>query len=170
MSQQPPRPPRNPPTPPGDTPSSRAKMKDAVQELVAQVKEQKEQNRADVVAEKEKSKRKRRMRLVQVAALAVLMIASVIYAVPRWNQPFTAPAGEPARDDARKTLVFAARLLDQYQLRGGRLPGTFSQVGVNLPTLVYTRTGDTYSVSITVDGEAITYHKGDDPVRFLSSH
>ena len=172
MSGQPPRRPsqHQPPTPPGGTPpSNREKMKDAVQALVQQVKEQKEQSRAEVAHEKQKAKQKQRRQLATIVILFVALVGAVIYAVPRWSQPLKAPSGEPARQDAKKAIVFAARLLDQYELRSGRLPGTFSQVGVTLPGLVYTRTGDTWTLSMTVDGQPIDYHKGDDPVRFLSS-
>ena len=145
-------------------------MADAVQALVQEVKEKKEQTRAEKAMVEQRRRRKQRTRLVQLAALALALVAALIYAIPRWKQPLARPTGAAARDDARHTILFAARLLDQYQLRAGRLPGSFRQTGVELPTLQYQPTGDSYALTIDVDGQAITFHKGDDPVRFLSSH
>jgi hypothetical protein len=168
MTPPPPRPPR--PPQPSTPPSNREKMADAVQALVKQVKDQKEMTKAEASQAQQRAKQKKRTRIFQVIGLTLALAASIAYTIPRWRQPLQAPGGEEARLEARKALVFASRLLDQYQRRSGRLPGTFAQVGVTLPGIVYTRTGDTYTVGFSVQGTDIVFHQGDDPVRFLSSH
>ncbi|HEY2805783.1 MAG TPA: hypothetical protein VGI92_07995, partial [Gemmatimonadales bacterium] len=75
--------------------------------------------------------------------------------------------GEDAELDARKALVFAGSLLNQYQAKNGQLPNTIVQLGVPLPGVTYQRSGDSYAVTITVEGHAITYHREDDPRHFV---
>ena len=169
MTEPPKRPSKYGPPPGAAPPSNREKMRDAVQDLVQQVKDQKQKTVAEKRHEEQKAKQKQRRRLLETGVLVVALIASILWAIPKWNAPFSTPTGAEARKDARKALVFASRLLDQYQLRAGRFPGTFAQVGVSLPGLVYTPMGDTYTLRLDVDGQAITFRHGDDPVRFLSS-
>jgi len=160
---------KRPSPPPGPPPSNREKMKDAVQELMSQVAEKKAQTRADVVEEKQRQTRRQRTRYFQAAALLVLLIVSLVFMLPRWRQPFQPPSGAEAERDARKAIIFASTLVDRYEARSGRLPGSFNQVGVTIPGLVYTVVGSSYILSMQVDGHEIVFHKGDDAARFLSS-
>lgn len=172
MTKPPNRPPHAHPShpahqPPGHEPTNREKMKDAVQELLQQKAEEKAATRADTVAKKARDKRKQRMRLVQAGVLFVILLASIAFALPRWRAPFSAPAGDAAERDMRKALVFASNLVDAYESRSGRLPGSFSQVGVNLPGISYMRTGDSYLLSARVNGHNLAIRKGDDKQAFV---
>ena len=157
--------PQNPP-PPGN----REKMRDAVQALVQKVADDKAQTRADKVREVERKRHKQRNRYLQAALLLVLLILSSMYGLRRWRQPFTAPTGADAERDARKTLVFAATLLDRYQSRTGQAPGSLALIGVALPGVIYQPMRGTWVLSMRVEGRSIDFHKGDDPARFLSGH
>lgn len=161
--------PSPPPSPSSPEPSNREKMKDAVHELMSQVAEKKAQTQADVVEEKQRGTRRQRTRYVQAAVLFVVLVASIVFMLPRWRQPFEPPSGAAAEHDARQAVVFASTLVDRYEARSGRLPGSFNQVGVAIPGLTYTVTGSSYVLSMNVEGRDIVFHKGDDIAHFLSS-
>lgn len=159
-------PPHHPPAP---EPSNRDKMKDAVQQLLQQKADEKAANRADDAAKKIRDKRKQRTRLMQAGVLLVILLASIAFAIPRWREPFRAPEGDSAERDMRKALVFASNLVDAYETRTGRLPGSFNQVGVSLPGVSYMRTGDSYLLSARVNGVNLAIRKGDNKEEFLNS-
>jgi hypothetical protein len=159
-----------PPGPPTPEPSNRDKIKNALDQLLQQKAEEKKLTRADVVAQKARSRQKQRRQLVQIAVLLIVLIASVMFALPRWREPFQAPQGARAEQDMAKAMVFASSLVDAYEARSGRLPGSFSQVGVALPGISYMRTGDSYMLSAFVNGHNLAFKKGDDRNAFLAQH
>ena len=162
-----PRPPTPPPPPPQ---SNRDKMKDAVNQLMQQVKDDKAQTRADKARLEALKRRKQRTRGMQAVLLFFGLVASSLYGYKVWKQPFTPPSGERVVHDARKTLVFTAGLINLYQRKTGQLPANLSQLGVALPPMTYQRTGDTWLLSMSVEGRPLTLHKDDDPARFLAAH
>jgi hypothetical protein len=158
-----------PSPPPAPEPSNRDKMKDAVHQLLQQKAEEKASTRADEVQQKQRGKQKMRNRLLQVAALFVVLIICIVVSMPAWKQPFDPPEGQRAEQDARRAIVFAARLVDSYESRTGRLPSTFSQVGVSLPGISYMRTGDSYLLSTRANDRDLAFRKGDDAAAFLNA-
>lgn len=167
MNKRPSPPPRpNPLDPP---PSNREKMKDALQQMMQQRAEEKASNRADVVAAKQKHKRRNRVRYIQAALVLVVLVVTVVLTLPAWRQPFNVPTGPAAERHAREAVVFAASLVDAYERRTGRLPGNTSQLGVNLPGIIYMTSGESsYVISVRVEGKDLTFRKGDDKARFLA--
>ena len=162
---------QRPPTPPSQPPqSNRDKMKDAVNQLMQQVKDDKAQTRADRARLEALKRRKQRTRVLQAVLLFLGLVASSIYGYQLWKQPFEAPSGDQAIHDARKTLVFTAGLINFYQRKTGQPPAHLSQLGVTLPSMTYQRSGDSWLLSISVEGRPLTLHKDDDPARFLAGH
>ncbi len=159
--------PAQPPQPPQ---SNRDKMKDAVNQLMQQVKDDKAQTKADKARLEALKRRRQQLRGLQAALLFLVLIAASIYGYKVWKQPFAPPSGEAAVHDARKTLVFTASLINFYQRKTGQLPSNLSQLGVALPQMTYQRTGDSWVLSMSVEGRPLTIHKDDDPARFLAAH
>jgi hypothetical protein len=157
-----------PPGPPAPEPSNRDKIKNALEELLQQKAEEKKLTRADIAQRTVRDKQKARRQYLQAAVLLVVLVASIVLAIPRWNQPFSPPAGAQAEQDMRKAMVFASSLVDAYESRSGRLPGNFSQVGVALPGISYMRTGESYMLSAFVNGHNLAFKKGDDRAAFLA--
>ena len=103
--------------PAGHTPSSREKMRDAVDQLMKQVADQRQETKAEVVAARERRARQNRMRWLQAAVLALVLVMSVMFAIPLWQRPFAAPTGARAERDGRRAVVFAVQLIEQ-RIRG----------------------------------------------------
>ena len=159
--------PANPVPPSGPPPSSREKMRDAVDQLMKQVAEQKQENKAEVIAARERKARQGRMRWLQAVVLAIALVISLMFAIPIWQAPFKAPTGARAERDARRALVFASRLVEQRIRATGRAPQNFDQLGVPLPGITYQRLDSlNYVISTTVEGKTVAFRRGDDPVRF----
>lgn len=151
------------------TPSSREKMRDAVDQLMQQVADQQQETKAEVVAARARHDRRARMRWLQAALLAVALVISGMFAIPRWRQPFPPPTGAVAERDARRAIVFAAQLVEQRIRVTRRAPQTFDQVGVPLPGIAYQRLDSLgYLLTTTVEGKTLSFRRGDDPVRFVS--
>jgi len=143
-------------------------MRDAVDQLMKQVAEQKQENKAEVVAAREKKARQQKMRWLQAVVLMIALIISLVFAIPLWRQPFAVPSGVKAERDARRAVVFAAQLVEQRIRSSGRAPQTFDQLGVPLPGISYQRLDSlAYVVSTTVEGRTVSFRRGDDPVRFV---
>jgi hypothetical protein len=142
-------------------------MKNALQQLVQQTAESKAQTQADVAQQAQRGHRQERTRYTQAAVLLIVLVVSLVLAIPHWGHPFAPPVGEVADQHARRALLFASSLVDAYQKRTGALPGTLSQVGVALPGIDYEHIGDTYSLATSVEGRTISLNRGDDPTQFL---
>lgn len=154
-------------SPQGPQPTSREKMRDAVDQLMKQVADKKQENKAEVVAARERKARTGRLRWLQAGVLAVGLVISVMFAIPLWRQPFKPPAGPEAERDARHGIVFAARLIEQRIRATGKAPQNFDQVGVPLPGINYMRLDSlNYVISSTVGTRTITFRRGDDLARF----
>ena len=157
-------------SPSGPPSSSRAKMRDAVGQLMQQVADKQHESKAEVIAARERDARRAKMRWLQVAVLAIVLVISLMFAIPRWRQPFAAPTGARAERDARRAVVFAAQLVEQQIRATGRAPRNFDQVGVPLAGIFYQRIDSlAYVVSITVGGKTLSFRRGDDPVRFVGA-
>jgi len=145
-------------------------MKDAVNQLMKQVADDREENRAEVVAARERAARRDKMRWLQAVVLVIALAISLIFAIPMWRQPFPEPAGARAEHDARRTVVFAAQLVEQRIRSSGRAPQNFDQLGVPLPGITYRRLDSlAYVISTTVEGRTLSFRRGDDPARFVGA-
>jgi hypothetical protein len=161
-----------PPKDPRDSqPSSgREQMRDAVNQVMKQVNDQKQENRAEVVAAREHKASQSRMRWLQAIVLATVLVISLVFAIPRWRQPFAAPSGAEAEHDARHAVVFAAQLVEQHIHATGRAPQSLEQLGIPLPGIRYQRLDSLgYVVSATVEDRTLSFRRGDDQARFAGT-
>lgn len=159
----------NPFAPQPSQPSNREKMKDAVQELMQNVAEEKAQTKAEIEAAKAKKERIRKRRIGYAVLLTIVLVISIVVMYPRWRQPYAPPTGAAAELNARRTLVFAADLVESFARRnGGRLPGSFAETGIPLPGIDYHPTPGGFALSSVVDGRTITFNRGDNPNSFVT--
>lgn len=143
-------------------------MRDAVDQLMRQVADQKQESKAEVMAARARAVRQSRMRWLQAAVLAIALVISVMFAVPLWRAPFKAPTGAQAEHDARRAVVFAAQLVEQRIRATGSAPQHFDQLGVPLPGISYQRLDSlAYVLSTTIEGKTLSFRRGDDPARFV---
>jgi hypothetical protein len=143
-------------------------MADAVGQLMKQVADKRRESKAEVIAARERVARQARMRWLQAAVLAITLVISLMFAIPRWRQPFAAPTGASAERAARRAVVFATQLVEQRIRTTGRAPQKFDEIGVPLPGIYYQRLDSlAYVVSITVEGKTLQFRRGDDPERFV---
>jgi hypothetical protein len=143
-------------------------MRDAVGQLMKQVADERQENKAEVIAARERAARQARMRWLQAVVVAFALVISVLFAIPLWRQPFAPPTGAKAERDARRFVVFASQLVEQRIRLTGHAPQHFDQVGVPLPGIAYQRLDSlAYVISTTVEGKTLSFRRGDDPVRFV---
>jgi len=145
-------------------------MRDAVEQLLKQQAEKRQESRAEVIAARERAARRARLRWLQAVVLAIVLVISFLFAVPKWQHPFAGPTGARAERDARRAVLFAARLADQRIRATGRAPLSLDELGVSLPGISYQRLDSlTWVISVTVEGQPLSFRRGDDPVRFAGT-
>lgn len=130
----------------------RGKMRDAVADLMQEVKEKRALTAAEKLAAAAVSQRRKRLQYLYLMIATVVFGSAVVWAIPRWKTPYAAPAGAAAEDGARQTLLFAARLIEGFRASNGRYPDTIAETGVNLPGLTYTRTPTSWELSAPIPG------------------
>jgi len=151
-------------------PTGREQMRDAVSQVMKQVNDQQQENRAEVVAARERKAHRGRMRWLQAVLLGVALVISLLFAIPRWQRPFAAPSGTLAEQDTRRAVVFAAQLVEQRIGATGRAPQSLEQLGIPLAGIHYQRLDSLgYVVSATVEGRTLSFRRGDDLVRFAGT-
>jgi len=151
----------------GPPPSNREQIRDVVGQLLKQQADKQQASRAEVAAARERAARQARRRGLQVVLLAIVLVISLLYAIPRWERPFARPTGARAERDARRAVLFAARLVDGRIRATGRAPLSFDEIGVTLPGISYHRLDSlSWVISVTVEGRTLSFQRGDDPVRF----
>ena len=160
MTEQPP-----PPRPQGP----REKMREAIVDVMHDVAEKKqalkEESQHDLLRRRQKEQRRWLWLFLAAVALAI----SITLNLPRWRHPFLPPTGAAAERDARRAVLLAEGLVERYRVATGVLPLTLSETGVNLPGVVYRQSQGGYELSVTVEGQPIVFHSGDDPARFRSA-
>ncbi len=161
-------PPHQPPPPPpqGNPPTPRARMQDAVANVMQQVAEEKAARRADVQAEKEKAVRRSRRAWPLLILAGFGFVISLVYFVPRWQHPFKPPAGAAAVRDARQAILFADAQVRLYVTENGRPPVSLSETGLTLPGIAYRVTPGGYELSAVIEGRPIVLNSDDDRARF----
>lgn len=157
------------PTPRPPEQSPRERMRDAVQQIVKNVADDKALSRANVKKAKARIAARRRRQVWQLLGVAAVLAASIVWAMPRWQRPFDPPTGAVAERDARRAIVFAARLVVEYEGANGAPPATLADLGVALPGIEYRRFDAAWTLTVRVDGRAITFQDGDDPGTFLNA-
>lgn len=155
------------PGPSAPAPSPRERLRNAVQAVVDQKAAEKQTTRRVSAAERARQLRRPLRRRWQAAALFLVFVISVIVAIPRWRTPFQPPAGAAAQHNARRAIVFAAHLVDQYVKTRGQPPANLAELRVELPGMEYTRVENSWRLSMAVEGRTITFVAGDDPTQFL---
>jgi hypothetical protein len=145
-------------------------MRDAVDKVMQQVAEKKQQTRAEIEAERGKAAQKGRRRFAYLGLLALVFAVSLYFGVERWNHPFPPPTGAAAATGARRAIALAAGLVDRFVKANGRPPATLNEVGFAIPGLRYQRVGSQYILSMDIEGRPITFQSGDDLNRFKSGH
>jgi hypothetical protein len=145
-------------------------MREAVSDLVQKVKDDRAQTLAEQEAEAAKRRAHERMKYAWLFVAVVAFAASVAFTIPRLKTPIRAPEGAEAERHGRATLVYAARLVEDYQRATGSLPSRFDDTGVTLPGVILQIRPDGWELSLPIGGRAPTtlaLRSGDDRASFL---
>lgn len=148
--------------PPGGAPppSKRQVMRDAVSKVVQQVAEQRQAKTAEALAEQRRARQRQTRGILLVIVAVIGLVASVMWALPRWRHPFQDRSAALQDRDARTAILFAAKIVDRFTEARGRAPISLEEAGVNLPGIAYTTTGTTYQLVAVVDGKPLTFRSG----------
>ncbi len=141
-------------------PNPRERMREAVHDVLAQVKEQQHAASAEAVEQRRRAERRGRLKLLWLAGAAGFLFAALAYALPRARAPFAPPSGALAERHAQASLDLAARLVEQYRRDHDRLPDSLVETGVRLPGVTFRRDGAAYELSVTVEGRVQSHRAG----------
>jgi hypothetical protein len=130
-------------------------MRDALQQVMQNVADKRDEARADELKEVERRQRKRRSAILLLVLLGVAFGVSLAVSLPRWNNPYAPPTGEAAERDAQRALLLAAAIVDRFRNANRRLPDSLAETGVALPGVAYRLTPSGYELSVTADGRRI---------------
>ncbi len=151
-------------------PETRARMRDAVNDLVQKVKDDRAETQADREAEEQRRRAHERLKYVWLFVAVVAFAGSVAFTVPRMRAPIRPPTGAEAERHGRETLVYAARLVEEFQRVRGRLPNSIDETGVSLPGVVMLTRPGGWELSMQVNGRTVAtlaLRSGDDLGSFL---
>lgn len=143
-------------------PSRREQMKDAVSQLLTNIKEERKAASAEALAALALQKRHHRLLIGLTVVMALAFVASVILMLPRWRHPFPTPVGAEAEAHAERAAAFAASMVERFRTDRGRLPISLDETGVKLPGVRYVVLGEGYEITIDVEGRPVT-HRGGPP-------
>ncbi len=149
-----PEPPKDQPGPP---PQQRAAMRDAVQDVMRKVQQDRAAEAAAVVAKQRRASRRHTRGIVLVTLAAAALAIAVSWAVPRWQHPFAERSGPAADRDARIALLFMAKLVDAWAAQHHHLPASLHDVGVILPGITYTGLADHYELRAATGGHTVQF-------------
>ncbi len=153
-----------------DKGETRARMRDAVNDLVQKVKDDRAQTLAEKEVEQQQLRARERQKYVWLFVAVVAFAGSVAFTLPRMRAPIRPPTGAAAEHHGRQTLVYAARLVEEFQRARGRLPASMAEIGVSLPGVVLETRPGGWELSMQVDGRtvaALALRSGEDPGAFL---
>lgn len=145
-------------------PSRREQMKDAVSQLLTNIKEEKQATSAQALADMARKRKRHRVLVALTFLAAIAFLVTVIVMLPRWSHPFPVPTGEAAVANAERATTYAASLVERFRADHGRLPISLDETGVKLPGMQYVTLGEGYEITVVVEGQPVT-HRGGPPVR-----
>lgn len=157
--------PATPPTPqpPNGQPTRRQEMRDAVNQVLQKVADDRQAQSAEKLAELKRAAARRRRSVLLLALAFIGLAALVMVMLPVWRNPFPAPAGAAAERDARAAIVFASKVIDTFRATRGRLPISLEEAGVALPGISYALRGvDGYELVAVVEGRPVTFTSDQD--------
>ncbi len=151
-------------------PETRERMRDAVKDLVQKVKDDRAETQADRDAEERRRRTHERQKYVWLFVAVVGFAWSVAFTLPRIRAPIGPPTGAEAERHGRHALVYAARLVEEFQRARGRLPNTIEEIAVSLPGVVLQPRPGGWELSMVVEGRTVatlSLRSGDDLRSFL---
>jgi hypothetical protein len=149
--------------PPEGQPTKRQEMRDAVNQVLQKVADDRQAQSAEKMAELKRAAAKRRRSILLLLLAFIGLAVLVVVMLPVWRNPFPAPAGAAAERDARAAIVFASKVIDTFRSTRGRLPISLEEAGVALPGIAYAPRGvDGYELVAVVEGRPLTFTSDQD--------
>lgn len=146
--------------------NKRQEMRDAINQVMQKVADDRQAQTAEKIAELQRAKKKRRRSILLLVLAFAGLVVLVIVMTPVWRNPFPAPTGAAAERDARAAIVFASKVIDTYRATRGRLPISLEEAGVALPGISYALRADGYELVAVVEGRPLTYNSTEDREAF----
>jgi hypothetical protein len=104
--------------------------------------------------------------------ILLIVLLSVLLVLSGWNAAQVIRARQPtAVEDeatARFTLYLVSQKVDDYRARNGDLPSSLEAARADEEEVTYRRSGDGYTLTITMGTHRFDYHSGEDWTPFLS--
>jgi len=148
-------------------PSKRQQMRDALNQVMQQAAEKRQEASAAALAEARRQRRRQQRGVLLLLLAAAGLAVSVAIMLPTWLHPFPPRTGAAAMLDARKTIVFAAKVVSGFEAAHERPPISLEETHLTLPGLTYDLQGSGYTITAMVDGKPLVYHSGMNRDSFL---
>jgi hypothetical protein len=102
----------------------------------------------------------------------LVVLLPVLLLLTGWNaaQVIRSRQSTPVDDEAtaRFTLYLVSQKVDDYRARNGGLPPSLQAARADEDEVTYRRSGNDYTLTITMGSHRFDYHSGDDWTPFLS--